>query len=394
MAEKVLLIPETTLPPVSRANLRLSMLGRELVRRGYRVHMLVPSPMPHRRRPLIFEGMEVHQFPGFNDLMYSRLRFFVRLYHLLATVLWGIYLVRKERIDTIHSWHPLAGFAAVIIGRLTGRRVFADFTDLYSDLARYDSPLLVPFFEFVERKTWALASKVVVVSEEMRRIVVERGIQEGKVHVIPDGGDPKTFNPGVSGDRVKERYQLEGCRICIYHGDIKYFDGVDILLEAFKRVVREVPEARLLILGGGGPYFERVIAPMATGSELKDRVIFTGWVDHSLVPEYIAASDVGVMPLRGTLNNHLFYSFKLFEYWGVGKPVVASRLRTISSVVKDGINGLVVELEDPRALADAIVSLLKDPERARAMGMRGRELVEKDFNWERLMAMEADLYHG
>jgi glycosyltransferase involved in cell wall biosynthesis len=392
MPEKVLLLPETTFPPVSRANLRLFQLGRELVRRGYSVEMLVPSTLPHKGKSGTYEGIEVYQFPGFHALMYSRLRLLVRLYHLLATVLWGIYRVWRRKIDIIHSWHPLAGFAAVLIGKATRRPVYVDFTDLYSDLAIYDSPLLVPFFRFIETKTWRWSEKVIVVSEEMRRVVAERGVPEEKISIIPDGGDPKTFHPGVSSERIRKKYRLEGCRVCIYHGDIKHFDGVDILLEAFSKVKKEIPEARLLILGGGGPYFERKIRPMARRGGLQEAVIFTGWVDHGEVPEYIAASDVGAMPLRETLNNHLFYSFKLFEYWGMEKPVVASKLRTLSTIIRDGVNGLLVEPGNPEVLAEAILALFKDPERARKMGFEGRRLVERDFNWAVLMSKEADLY--
>ena len=269
--------------------------------------------------------------------------------------------------------------------------MFVDFTDFYSDIAVTDLPLLVSSLAAIERLVLSSATKVITVSDEMAEALIQVGTVREKICVIPDGTDEKMFNPSVSGDEKRIELGLDTAPVIIYHGDIKHPDGVDILFEAFKKVVAEIPEAKLLILGGGGAYFEELKATMQQ-SEVGPSVVFMGWVPHAEVPKYIAAADVGAMPMRAIRNHECYLSFKLFEYWGVGKPIVTSRLRAISKVVQNGVNGLIVEPEDPDALADAFVQLIADPQKAKEMGMEGRRLVENVFNWDAIMEKELALY--
>ena len=388
----VALFVETPLPPVSRANLRLYNLGLSLVKKGYDVHMIVPSFHPHRRVSLVYSGIHVHQYPGFAAFLYSKARLIVRSLHLFLSVIYTLLVHKKERIRAVHGWNPLAGLAATISGKLIGCSVFIDFTDFYSDIAKTDSPLMVPFFRLIERFILSSAEGVVVVSNTMKEIVAQSyGIPREKIYIISDGTDAKMFNPKVTGTNVRSLYKLDDSPVLIYHGDIKPPDGVDILLNAFKRVLVTIPNAKLLILGGGGTYFEG-LKVLVKNLGLESSVIFAGWVSHQAVPEYIAAADVGVLPLRATLNHNCYVSFKLFEYWGIGKPVVVSKVRAISEIVKESVNGILVQPEDEADLAKGLLFLLKHPEKAKMIGQRGRKLVENKYDWIRLMEKEAELY--
>ncbi|MFQ5710334.1 MAG: glycosyltransferase family 4 protein [Candidatus Geothermarchaeales archaeon] len=388
----VALFVEAPLPPVSRANLRLYKLGLALVKKGYGVHMVGPSFYPHRRRNMVYSGIFVHQYPGLAAFLYSRVRLFVRSLHLFLSVVYALLLHKSVGIGVVHGWNPLAGLAAVFSGRLIGCPVFIDFTDFYSDIARTDSPMMAPLFRMIERFILLSAERVVVVSDVMREALGRYyGVPRSKIHVIPDGTDAEMFNPGVSGARIRSMYGLGDHPVLIYHGDIKPPDGVDVLLNAFAVVLEKMPDARLVILGGGGAYFEG-LKRLAEDLGLEPSVIFVGWVPHRVVPEYVAAADVGVMPLRSTLNHNCYVSFKLFEYWGVGKPVVVSRVEAISEIVEDGVNGVLVQPENEVGLAEGVLSILNDRERARSVGENGRKLVEERYNWESLMEREAEIY--
>ena len=388
----VVLFVEASLPPVSRANLRLYKLGCSLVKNGYNVHMIVPSFYPHKRENLVFDGILVHQYPGFAAFLYSKIRLLVRLLHLILSVIYTLLLRKRMEIYVIHGWNPLAGLAAILSGKLIKCPVFIDFTDFYSDIARTDSPFTVPGFEFIERYILQSATKVVVVSSIMKSALIHYyGISPSKISIIPDGTDKEIFNPNVSGARVRNLYKLNESPILIYHGDIKPPDGVDILLIAFANIVKRIPDAILLILGGGGDHF-RDLKKLVKELNIENSVIFTGWVPHKSVPEYIATADAGVMPLRATLNHNCYISFKLFEYWGIGKPVVASKVKAISKIIKNGSNGLLVQPENVEELSKALLTILTHKEIGRAMGKEGRRLVEEKYNWDRLMDKETELY--
>lgn len=389
--KNIVLVVETSIPPVSRANLRLYRLGLVLIKRGYKVWMISPSEVPYSKNRGEFAGLIIQQYRGFCKFLYSKGRTIVRIYHLIATMWCLILLNLRKRIDVIHAWNPPAGLASVIVGIVLKKPVYYDFTDFYSDIAVADYSILVNVLKWIEKLILKLAKKIIVVSNVMGDELLKIGVPIEKIYIVPDGTDGKMFNPTVDGEEIRKKWNLERCPTIIYHGDIKYNDGVDLLLVAFSLVLIEVPDAKLLILGGGGAYFEK-LKILTREKRIDDSVIFAGWVPHQDVPKYIRAADIGAITVRPTLNHQCYLSFKLFEYWGCAKPVVVSRLKAISQIMKDGVQGIIIEPENIEETAQAFIGLLKNKEKAKKMGAEGRRLVEEIFDWNKIMEREADLY--
>ena len=387
------LVVETTFPPVNRGNLRLYRLAKVLVKKGYDVYLISPSELLWLRKSLDYQGIKACQYFGLSQYLYSRYRSIVRGYHLIASILLIIHLNSKRRFDVLHAWNPLAGLSAVLAGKIIKKPVFVDITDFYSDIAQTDSNKLVVYLlKKIEFFVLRNAQKVIVVSKIMKERLVLDGIARNKIEIVEDGVDKEMFNPRIDGTKVKKKLGLPDDEpIIIYHGDIKPSDGVDILFNAFKKVLIEVPKAKLLILGGGGYYFNNL---KKIGRELgiDSSTIYTGWVDHREVPMYLTASNIGAMPMRATLNHQCYLSFKLFEYWASGKPVVTTKLKAISQIVKNGYNGLIVEPESVDELSEALIYLLKHPIKAQELGKNGRKLIEEKFDWDLLMEKEAKFY--
>jgi len=399
MAKKPIvgIIVETTIPPVSRANLRLYRVAKKLKEKyNVQINMVTPSTTPFSRKSVYMEGIFMNQYWGASVLLYSFLRLPVRIWHFIATIFSFLYLHKfyKDRngVRLLHAWNPLAGFCAVVIGKRIKRPVFVDFTDFYSDIARTDMKLMASLLLKIELFVLKNAEIVFVVSEEMVDKLAEIGIAKDKIKVVPDGTDDQMFHPNVSCAWIRKEFDIkEEDPLLIYHGDIKYDDGVDILFKAFALVLKKQPNARLLLLGGGGSYFKK-LSKLLDELKLRNSVILSGWVPHDTVPQYICASDIGVMPMRKSLNHDCYLSFKLFEYWGCGKPVVSTKLKAISKIVKDGVNGYTVESEDVEGFAQGIIKLIENREQAKEMGMAGRKLVEEEFNWNTIMEKEVQFY--
>lgn len=211
--------------------------------------------------------------------------------------------------------------------------------------------------------------------------------------MVPDGTDSERFRPDIDASSVREKLDVpENAPLLVFHGDIKNDDGVDVLCRALALVLEKRPDARLLILGGGGPYFDGVIKPLIDELGVGRAVIRPGWIPHDDVPVWLNACDIGAMTMRATLNHDHYLSFKLFEYWACGKPVVCTRLKAIGEIVKHGENGLVVDNEDHVGFAEAFLELINDPEAAGHMGRAGRELVEREYDWREIMKKECLLY--
>ncbi|MFH2058547.1 MAG: glycosyltransferase [Pseudomonadota bacterium] len=390
--EYIVVVAEVNMPPLSRANLRVVKLAEALNQANYPAIMLTPSFTPLSRKSYIHNNFFLNQFWGCCKFMYSRFRAIIRLWHLIGSVLSIIYFrLRYSKISVIHAWNPLAGIAATIAGKILKVPVYIDFTDFYSDIAITDSPMMVNFLKLIERYVLKSARKIFVVSRRMRIELEGWGLKQEKIFIVPDGTDSNMFDYTISGEKIRNKYKLGDSPVIIYHGDIKEPDGVDLLYYAFVKIRERVQGTKLMILGGGGRYFKTIIQ-LGKDLGIHSDIIYTGWVPHKDVPEYIAAANVGAMPMRSTLNHECYLSFKLFEYWGMAKPVVVSMLKAISEIVVDQHNGLICDAKDIDKMVKAYSVLLTNQKMAEKMGMNGRCLVETSFNWERLMKMEVAAY--
>lgn len=395
-----LFVVETTIPPVSRANLRLYHLAVKLMKeKKFHVHMITPSQMPWTRKTTFLDKIIINQYWGFGNLIYSKIRIPIRAWHFVASVCSIIYLnwyfgrKHKKSIDVIHAWNPLAGLTAVISAKIIKSKSFVDFTDFYSDIAHTDLPLLSKILLKIEVYVLKNATQIFVVSEEMKNYLVSKlKLNKNKICIVEDGVDIKAFDYHTSGSDIRTQLGLtEKNPTLIFHGDIKYDDGLDILLDALSIALKKRPDIKLLVLGGGGAYFNKLKNTFKS-LPLKHNVIYLGWIPYDLVSKYIGAADIGIMPIRSTLNHNLYLSFKLFEYWAMSKPVIVTKLKAISSIFKNGKTGIIIPNENPQKLAEAILNLTKNKRRAKKMGDNGRKLVEEKFNWEKIFTKEVDVY--
>jgi glycosyltransferase involved in cell wall biosynthesis len=158
-----------------------------------------------------------------------------------------------------------------------------------------------------------------------------------------------------------------------------YFKGMPILLAALARLQQD-PHVRLLVVGDGDlrPAYQRQAQTLGVG----DRVVFCGRVSDRELPAHYRLADLLVLP--STTMGEAF-GLVLLEAMASGKPVIASNLPGVRSVVSDGVDGLLFKPGDVRDLAERIDTLLADPQRRQRMGERGRVKVEEKYAWPRVI---------
>ncbi|HZG04241.1 MAG TPA: glycosyltransferase family 4 protein [Streptomyces sp.] len=213
---------------------------------------------------------------------------------------------------------------------------------------------------------------------------------------LPPGVDEKTFHPGSGGDAVRARLGLEGRPVVVCVSRLVPRKGQDTLVRAMPRVLAEVPDAVLLIVGGG-PYGKE-LRRLAAETGVAGAVRFTGAVPWEELPAHYGAGDVFAMPCRtrrGGLDVEGL-GIVYLEASATGLPVVAGDSGGAPDAVLDGETGWVVRAGAPgdeaaRETADRIVTLLKDPELRRRMGERGRQWVEERWRWDLLAERLKDL---
>ncbi len=203
------------------------------------------------------------------------------------------------------------------------------------------------------------------------------------VSVLYPGADAERFRPDLPAEGVRRRHGLADRPLVVCVSRLVARKGQDTLIRAMPAIRRRVPDASLLIVGGG-PYRERLEA-MAGGAP-SCSVVFAGQVSEDELPMYYAAGDVFAMPCRTRLGG------LEVEGWGnvfleaaaCARPVVAGDSGGARESLVDGVTGLLVDGAHAGAVAEAVAGLLADPARAAAMGKAGRVRVERSYTWPRI----------
>lgn len=209
-----------------------------------------------------------------------------------------------------------------------------------------------------------------------------------KIVEIPNGVDIEKYNPKNDGSIIRKRLNIEDKKIILFVGALDkphFFKGVDVLLESFKRICNS--NFHLIIVGDGDlkqNYIEK-----ANKLGVNSQVTFAGRVSDEDLPLYYAASDVTVLP--STTMGEAF-GLVLVEAMATGKPVIASNLPGVRSVVDDGENGFLVVPGSSEDLTSKINRLLINNELCSLFGTTGRKKVEWRYNWPSIVKnLEATL---
>jgi glycosyltransferase involved in cell wall biosynthesis len=204
---------------------------------------------------------------------------------------------------------------------------------------------------------------------------------EDRVVLVPNGV-PLTFSRRAAGELDAARREFPalgaGGPIVGMLASMRPRKGPEVLLRAFPAIAREFPGVRLLMVGSGefveSTDYLKTLKSLAMSLGIPDRVVFTGHRDDPTL--MLALMDTVVLPSLFGEGLPLV----ILEAMALGKPVVASRTEGNDEAVRDGVNGLLTPAGDDAALSEAILSLLRDPARARAMGEEGRRIAEAEYD--------------
>jgi glycosyltransferase involved in cell wall biosynthesis len=225
----------------------------------------------------------------------------------------------------------------------------------------------------------------VAISEEIREGLIRDGISQEKIHDITNFIDLDIFRPSTSEEkiRLKDRFGYSNKMLLLFAGRLVPRKGLPYLLEIWKEVSPDFPNARLLILGDGplsGDLFE-----MAVRLNISDTVHFGGRVGN--VPDYLRAADVFVLPsLQEGMAN------ALLEAMASGLPAVASRIGGVVDVVEDGKNALLVDPTDRIAFLEILRKMLTNEELRIRLSQNALETIRASYGLEARVSSYIELY--
>lgn len=231
----------------------------------------------------------------------------------------------------------------------------------------------------VEARVWGGTDAVLAVSEELAEFIRGTGTPAGRVHVLANGVDVEKFAAAAGrGAGVRTELGLGTGPVIGFVGSLKSWHGTDVLLEAFALLRPRWPSARALVVGDG-PMAESLRALVAQRG-LGESVVFTGAVDHARIPELLDAMDLTVAPYRAA-DDFYFSPMKVYESLAAGRPVVASNLGQVTSLIEAGYVDPAAP-GDPESLAAAIEGVLTNRAAAAAKAARGRAWTLAERTWQ------------
>jgi len=232
---------------------------------------------------------------------------------------------------------------------------------------------LGPFLGIAEWLTLARKEHYITVSNWMKRSLEEQGFIPDSVDVVYCGVDSSRFRPEARVEGSLAR--TSGAPVVLFSGRPTLVKGGAVLAQAIPLILREVPQAEFAFTGGGGPEF---LTSLPASESWRSHLTFLGYVPYEELPTVYASADLAVFPS--------FYEnlpARVLELLSSGVPVVASDVGGLGEAVVSGTTGVLVPPGSAEALAEAVVSILRDPSLRARMAAQSRASVIERFTWNR-----------
>lgn len=235
------------------------------------------------------------------------------------------------------------------------------------------------------------ASAVITITHALRRELVERGVPEERISVVPNSVDAERFTARPRDRELEDRLGLAGRVVIGYVGSVVDYEGLDDLLVALSLLARRgVRDFAALVVGDGEAMSK--LKQLAGELDLRDRILFVGRVPHEEVESYYSLIDIVPYPRKPLPVCEMVSPIKPFEAMAMEKAVVVSDVAALAEIVTDGETGLLFPKGDVEQLSVALERLVLRPELRKELGARARAWVVRERSWSAAAQRVRELY--
>ena len=308
-------------------------------------------------------------------------------------------IVDTEKVDLIHSHSPsLNGLASLwVTSRLAIPFLYearAFWEDAAVDHGTFqERSIRYRLSRALETFLFKKADKVVTICEGMRQDLVSRGVPPARIQVVPNGVDVDWFQPRARASNLVEKFALNGKPVFGFIGSFYRYEGLQFLLEVIPELIRKIPRAKLILVGGGNE--EPLLRHKA---ELYgDSVIFAGQVPHERIRDFYSIIDIFVCPRQRIRLTELVTPLKPLEAMAMAKPVLGSDVGGLKELIQHDVTGLLFRADSKDAFMDQAIRAGGNPVLCKRLGEAARHYVAKERTWQALVARYVSLYeelHG
>lgn len=395
---RILILTQYFEPEMGAPQVRLAAVARELERGGHAVEIVTAMPnhptgriFPHYRGRFYMrepwgQRSTLHRVWVYSALG-AGLKRLLNYGSFTLTSLVGLLRCERPQLILVESPPLFLSVPAWIAGFIWRVPFVFNVADLWPDsveeMGFLKDGAVLRFSRRLEAWSYARAGLVNAVTDGIRDVLIrKKGIPAEKVTFMPNGVDTSLFFPGEPDPSLAVEIGLQGRHLILYAGTVGLAQGLDVALEAMKRVYLQRQDVILMFMGDGS---DRQRLEARVRDEGIQGIRFLEACPVSEVARMYRLATAGFASLRNLPIFEGARPSKVFPIMASAKPVLYSGAGEGARLITVAGAGFVVMPEDPDALAKAILNLLSDPEGADAMGKSGRNYVESHLSWSALV---------
>lgn len=297
---------------------------------------------------------------------------------------------KSGNIEVIHAHTPYrVGLPALRAARKLGIPFVYEMRGMWEETAvangrwRRNGPAHRRF-KRMENKVLTAADSVITISETLKEVAIERGVDPKKIVKITNGVEEGFINDttrSTSFNEIKQKLSSKNGSIVVgYIGSLREMEGVDFTAKAVGSLVRAGKDVKFFCLGGEAGQVE--LRQVCSKEGIAEHSLVAGPVPHNEVPVFYDLIDIFVVSRPDYEVTRKVTPLKPFEAMGRGRTVVVSNLDALTEIVQDGVTGVIVESNDVESLSLAISELADNPGLRNKLGLEARSWIRKNRLWK------------
>jgi glycosyltransferase involved in cell wall biosynthesis len=368
-------------------------LAEALTQRGHRVSVV--TGFPNYPSGNLYEGWKLSLVKRAREAGVAIVRTFQYPYHgrriigrlanylsfMLSAPLGALF---TKRCDVLYVWHPplTVGVAAWVIARWKRAPFVYDVQDIWPESAVLSGllreGLLVRCISRLEKFVYSKADHLICVTEGARQNVIGKGVDPDKVTVLPHWINESEFvlpDRDAARARIREQFGWGSKFVVMFAGNVGLVQGLDTVVETARLLAAD--EELLIAIVGDGADKERLVE-LARERNVGARLQFVDRQPSENMPAFMAAADALLVHLRNSEISNWVVPSKTLAYLASGKPIVMAMQGAAADLTREAGAGVLVDAENPAALADSLRKLSRTSEEEReSMGRKGRAYLER-----------------
>jgi len=312
---------------------------------------------------------------------------------LMFTATAAALFVRKPDLVIATSPQFFCGWAGVWVGRLRRIPFILEVRDLWPEsivaVGAMRAGRWLRFLEWLEKRMYAAATRIVTVGEGYRDRLADRGVAPERIDIIPNGVDRGLFADRGGGPELRGKFDLGDAFVCSYIGTIGLGSGLDVVLRAARLLRDEGREDIVFMLVGDGAVRESL--ERRALEEGLEQVVFTGRQDKRTIPDFLSMTDACLVHLvRRDLFRTVLPS-KIFEAAAMKKPIILGVEGSAAQIVREANAGICIEPENEGEFVEAVKRLSRDRDLADRLGQAGFDSIAVVHDYDRLAEKYAEI---